>query len=82
MLISRALIPLLNPHNAETTLHRMLQQMTTCSQNRLHSVLLALHRLVLERAEMLDGVQCSEGPADLGVWLTESVLARYTLGSK
>jgi hypothetical protein len=80
VLISCAMVPLINPHNAETVLHSLLEQMTTSNQNALHTALLTLHRLVLERYELLHCVQCTDGGTVFGVWLLEHILKRYTLG--
>lgn len=82
MLISCAIVPLINPHNAETVLHSLLEQMTTCNQNTLHTALLTIHRLVLERDKLLQRVQCADRGTVCGVWLLEGILKRYMLGLK
>ena len=82
VLISCAIVPLINLHNAETVLHSLLEQMTTCNQNALHTALLTIHRLVLERDEVLQRVQCTNRCTVFGVWLLENILMRYTLGLK
>ena len=82
VLISCAIVPLINPHNAETVLHSLLEQMTTSNQNALHTTLLTIRRLVLERDELLQRVQCTDRGTVFGVWLLECILKIYTLGLK
>ena len=82
VLISRAVVPLITPHNAKTVLDSVLRKLNTCSQNSLHTALLILHRLVVEGSDLLESVKCTEFGADLCVWLLDNLLNRWTIGSK
>ena len=77
MLISCAIVPLINMHNAETVICKLLEMMTTCNQNTLHTAMLTLHKLIVEKGELLHCVQCADRGTIFGVWLLECLLKKY-----
>ena len=78
VLISRTVVPLATPHNLEGLLEDLLRLLSTDCQNSLHTALLTLQRLLLERGDLLDGSDSGWR----GVWLLEELMTRGTLGSR
>ena len=72
------MVPLINHHNMETVLVVVLEKMNTHDQNSLHTALLILNRLVLERSNLM---QASSGSGVLvGEGLLEHLLNKKKVG--
>ena len=72
VLISRAVVPLIDPHNIQTTLNSVLESMTVNDQNSLHTALLIVKRLVQEKSELMK--LSSESGKLIGEELLENLL--------
>ena len=66
------MVPLINPHNVQTILDSVLQNMTISDQNSLHTALLIVNRLVQERSELLEVT--SESTKLIGEELLDNLL--------
>lgn len=76
------MVPLITAHNAETILHSVLEQMTVHNQNMLHTGLLILHRVAMERSELLEYELRTENITELCLWLMKGLMKKYSLGLK